>query len=170
MDNDLADMENALRRLKPRPPSEFCQARIAAALDVPAATARGSRILVWSAGFAAACAAIVALNSTPFRPAADTAPLPGIHDAITAAPVSPVATADPQTQAPETTHPDTAEQRALSSIEPLELRQTPDGRFFQPYRVRYLNTVKMPAAGSTGQPRVKSIPAEEVHFVSLDLI
>ncbi|MDR1818564.1 MAG: hypothetical protein LBR07_10485 [Puniceicoccales bacterium] len=67
--------------------------------------------------------------------------------------------------------------RVVRSVEPLELRRAPDGRFFRPWRVQY-QTRPAPAAGATGgaRPAVRfGQPAaqngeEEIHFVKLDLI
>ncbi|MDR2845003.1 MAG: hypothetical protein LBV28_02800 [Puniceicoccales bacterium] len=182
MQDNFTDIENALRRLTPRAPSEFCTARIAAALDVPAATARGTRILMWSAGFAAACAAIVAINSAAFKNGADAippAPLTAAAPAIVVAP--PVAAVVPPATAPTfaaTAPMDNppadniapAARRVLSTIEPLDLRRTPDGRFFQPYRLRYINTVKHDGPALNTAAPVRNIPDEEVHYVGLDLI
>ncbi|MDR2429772.1 MAG: hypothetical protein LBD14_02540 [Puniceicoccales bacterium] len=158
MHDDPTHIEDALRRLAPRPPSEFCKARIAVALDATA-NARARRLIFLSTSLAAAAAACIAvIVTTSLREnrgaGAGTAP-------STALAVS-------------TTPPPGNERRALSSIEPLEIRRAPDGRYFQPYRVRYLNTVSLPsgASATSGAPPtlVRTMPVEEVHFVGLDLI
>ena len=52
------DLEQALRALRPAAPGPAVTARLAAELDAPAA--RRGVVLAWSAGFAAAAAALVA--------------------------------------------------------------------------------------------------------------
>lgn len=159
MHDDLTHIEEALRRFAPRPPSEFCKARIAVALDT-VATARTRRVIFWSASFAAAtaaCIAVIVTTSLQEKLSPDSAAAPSTSLAASATTTS------------------GNEHRALSSIEPLEIRRAPDGRYFKPYRVRYLNTVSVPsgAAGATGGAPatfVKTTPVEEVHFVGLDLI
>jgi hypothetical protein len=59
--------------------------------------------------------------------------------------------------------------RTLSSISPLEVQQTPDGRYFRPYRVEYLNTVKWENTNSNAV-LVKSAPSETVQYLPVDLI
>ncbi|MDR1498559.1 MAG: hypothetical protein LBS59_09215 [Puniceicoccales bacterium] len=177
MNDNFTDIENALRRLAPRTPSALCQARIAAALETNATSAPASRLrhvpILWSAFAmaAAACLVFVLLpndagvsNSAP-RTSAPTAvspaSVPAAMDIAAARRARVTLELAAPTDAPST-------HRVINSIEPLEPRRTPDGRFFQPYRVRYLDTTR--TRSGAGTTLVKSVPTEAVHYVGIDLI
>ena len=205
MNNDLVDIENALRRLTPRAPSEFCVARIAATLDAPARILPFRRMFAWSAALAAAAAvaavALILSHGTTGEHgqaqtgtvagtiaatggfSSDAAPLAAITG--TTAPATFAATPTANTLAAaadsativaengQTSGIAPTERRILRSVEPLEIRRAPDGNFFQPYRVRYLNTVRASAprrAGASPATFVESVPTEEVHFVRLNFM
>jgi hypothetical protein len=225
MNDDIADIENALRCLTPRAPSEFCTARIAAVLDAPARPLTFRRVFAWATAVSAAAAGVAAVvlalsGSTGQIPAvsasqaettfAVTAPRisvpPEAAGASTAAAATGPARASASAAASDTAAvaaavPDATanaktlsaiadgteliadngaapeivptEHRVLRSVEPLEIRRGPDGNFFQPYRLRYLNTVRATAprrAGTKPDTFVESFPAEEVHFVRLDFM
>lgn len=170
--NEFTDIETALRRLAPRQPSEACRARIASAFGTQAAILPFPRIITWVSALATtACAAAFVLTRMM-----DTAP-PASQSANTSVPmpeVSLVATYQPS-GAPTNGPHHNISPRTISSIEPLDLRQTPDGRLFMPYRVRYVNTTSLhdtqpPSAYKNPHHSKGSTPAEEVHFVGFDMI
>lgn len=163
MHNEFQDIENALRSLTPRAPSDFCRARIDAEIDagtrdkiVPFAR-RG--IFYFAGTAAAACLALVFIF-----PKNDSAPTntPAVASAIHA-PANTLQLAENRTSSGTNVH------RTLSSIEPLDIRQSQDGRYFRPIRVQYVDTQEWPNAGA-GATLIKSTPAEEVRFVPVDVI
>ncbi len=170
MEHDLQETENALRRLKPRAPSDECLARIARELDAKPAKKRiiFPILLSFGAASVAACLALVALTpDTPVMPAVLSPENPETIAASNSAP------ALPSIPFSESRRAGNAEiRRTLSVIEPLEIRRSGDGRFFRPYRVGYVETEQWPNAGESGNGAtlIKSTPTEEVRFVPVDLI
>jgi hypothetical protein len=181
MNDNFSDIEDALRRLTPRAPGEGCRARVAAALEAPARPAFDfRRVLAWSipAFAAAACLAVVFAPGGAVLPesepqsagAPDAAAVSGAPAFAGNLAAAPRARITLELETPVSAGAPASARRVLSSIEPLELRRTPDGRFFQPYRVRYLETTRAKGGANAGATLVKSVPAEEVHFVGIDFI
>ncbi|MDR2512702.1 MAG: hypothetical protein LBD01_02745 [Puniceicoccales bacterium] len=159
--NEFTDIEVALRRLKPRQPSEVCRTHIAEAFGTQTTPRRFPRIIAWGSSISATvCATALVLTLTIDT----TTPTPKGNPATTAHVSTPPITT--------TVHRDTATPRTVSSIEALDLRKTPDGRLFLPYRIRYTNTAAMPNAHPpSNNPRhTRDTPSEEVHFVGFDVI
>lgn len=147
MQNEFSDIEAALSRLQPKVPSEFCRARISQALE-EASLVRHKRWLHWL-GAAAAVAGIGCVFVLGFQGSENPSQV------IVEEPIS-------ENSAP-------AAKLIVSDVEPLEIQQAPDGRFFRPYRVRYLQTTNA-EAGEHGTTLLKSVPSEEIQFVPVDII
>ena len=123
MYDDISAVEAELRRLKPKNPSEFCLARIEMRMrERPAGFLR--RWLAWGGCGVVALLAAVLVFSWEKEFVQE-------EHALTGAVVHP-------------------EERGLvrtfSGVEPLEVQQAPDGRFFRHYRMRYLNSTQSDAS------------------------
>jgi hypothetical protein len=155
------------------------------------------RAAAWGVGLfaTAACVAVAfvatrtpspAPNGQPIAaaPIAATAPIAASAAALAAAPELPVpALASDEAlvvaaapDAPDTSDADTAPTVPIgpqvpASVEPLRLRRAPDGRFYQPYHVRYRGNAQPVRSNASRAVPVRTAAAnEEIHFVRLDLI
>jgi hypothetical protein len=187
--NDLAEIETALRRLTPRAPSAACVERIADGLSAPSSVSRNLIRWVLPLCAAAACAALLLVTGVATKLERDTPPagkLAGNASApavgIASEPASGPALGAPlggtgdvvaNSAVPDGAVPPWAGapvRSELRSVEPLEIRRTDDGGYYQSYRVRYRNTVRDSSQDGLAAPILRAVPAEEVHFVRLDFM
>lgn len=130
------DLEQALRALRPRPPGPAVAARIAAELNAPAA--RRGVVIAWSAGFAAAAAALAAF-------------------VFLAAPAEPAAPAYQLVRA-ERSRPE------VQLFRPVELA---DGSYARPVRVRWEDTTRWEDA-RTRTRLIDYRPNDQLGFLPLE--
>lgn len=130
------DLEQALRALRPRPPGPAVAARIAAELTAPAA--RRGVVIAWSAGFAAAAAALAAF-------------------VFLAAPAEPAAPAYQLVRA-ERSRPE------VQLFRPVELA---DGSYARPVRVRWEDTTRWEDA-RTRTRLIDYRPNDQLGFLPLE--
>mgnify|MGYP000961121781 CR=1 FL=1 len=144
MYDDFSETEAVLRKLKPKSPSEFCLARVELGMsESPSGLLR--RWPVWGSGAAALLAmALVFAWDGRSSPSENTLVGAGLLP------------------------PESGSSRILSGVEPLEVRQASDGRFFRPYRMRYLNP--QDDASEDGTEQAKLVSEEEMQFVPVEVI
>lgn len=131
------DLEQALRALRPAAPGPAVTARLAAELDVPAA--RRGVVIAWSAGFAAAAAALVAA----FVFLADAG--------------------EPEAPAYQLVHAERSRPE-VQLFRPVELA---DGSYARPVRVRWEDTTRWEDA-RTQTRLIDYRPSDQLGFLPLE--
>ena len=140
MYDDFTELENALKQLKPREPSEFCLARIGLGLKKRSGILFFRRWTVWAGGAVAVLGLLVAL----------------------------VWTREPLSEGPARETAVTEAGAVESEVVPLEVEQAPDGRFYRPKRMDHPDTTgNKPLDSETST--VKEIPEEE-QLLPVDVI
>ncbi len=132
------DLERALRALRPRPPGPAVAARLDADLAAPAASSARGVVIAWSAGFAAAAAALVAF-------------------VFLAEPVEPEAPAYRLVRA-DRSRPE------VQLFRPVELA---DGSYARPVRVRWEDTTRWEDA-RTQTRLIDYRPNDQLAFLPLE--